>query len=137
MDPLRAFEDLLGVVDSWPTYVTYNIFVEVPSPRSVKKVAAFMYGNGFPSEIAVEDFNACSGQLRSFVSHDMDTWYSLWDTNLGKHRTEYYSMFFKKRLKINGEVVWPEVTVMEFGIESTGCTQTIKSTIDHVRSCKE
>ena len=32
--------------------------------------------------------------------------------------------------------MWPEVTVMEFGIEGTGCLQ-IKSTIDHVCSCKE
>ena len=96
MDPLRAVKDLLGVVDSWPTYIIYNIFVEVPSPRRVKKVASFMYGNGVPSDIAAECFNACNGQLRSFVSHAMGTWYSLWDTNLGNHRTEYYSMFFKK-----------------------------------------
>ena len=88
MDPLQAVEDLLGDVGSWPTYVMYNIFVEVPSPSSVKKVAAFMYGNGVPIDIAVECFNACNGQLRSFVSHPMDTWYSLWD-NLGKHMTGF------------------------------------------------
>jgi hypothetical protein len=31
------------------------------------------------------------------------------------------------------ENVTPEVTVMEFGIDSTGCLQMIKTTIDHVR----
>ena len=50
----------------------------------------------------------------------------------------YYSMFFfLKWLNINGEAVRPEVTVMEFGIEGTGCLQMIKTTIGHVRSCKE
>ena len=33
--------------------------------------------------------------------------------------------------------MWPEVTVMEIGIESTGYPQMIRTTIDHVRSCKE
>ena len=30
--------------------------------------------------------------------------------------------------------VWPEVTVMQFGIEDTGCPLIIKTTINHVRS---
>ena len=138
MDPLRTVEDLLGDVDSWPTYVIHNIFIEVPDPSSVKKVAAFMYGNGFPIDIAVECFNACNGYLSSFASHAMDTWYSLWDNNLGKQMTTYYSMFLKTLLRLNGEpVCGPEVTAMKFGIEGTGCLQMIKTTIDHVRSCKE
>jgi len=52
MDPLTAVEDLLGEVESWTTYAIYNMFVEEPSPTSVKKIAAFMYGNGVPFEIA-------------------------------------------------------------------------------------
>ena len=51
--------------------------------------------------------------------------------------TGYYSMSLKKLLRINGEAGWPEVTAMKFGIEGTGCLQMIKTTIDHVRSCKE
>ena len=61
MDPLRAFEDILGDVDCCPTYVIYNIFVEVPDPSSIKKLAAFMYGNGVPIDIAVECLNASNG----------------------------------------------------------------------------
>jgi hypothetical protein len=53
---------------------------------------------------------------------------------------QYYSMFFKRWQWINGEsldqqeAVWPEITVMQFGIENTGCLQMIKTTIEHVRS---
>ena len=72
MDPLQAAENLLGNVDSWLTYVIYNIFVEVPSPSSVSKVAAFIYGSSVPSDIAVECFNAGNGQLSSFLSYAMD-----------------------------------------------------------------
>lgn len=139
MDPLRAVEDILGEVHKWPSYAIYDIFVEVPSPNSVKKVAAFMYGKGVPVYVAVRCFNACNGQLRSFVSNAMETRYAVWDKSRHtKRKAEYYSMFFfKKWLKINGEKVWPEVTVTDFGIESTGYPQLIKSTIDHVRSCKD
>ena len=38
---------------------------------------------------------------------------------------------------MNGEAVWPEVTVMQFGIDETECPQMIKNTIEHVRSCKD
>ena len=61
MDPLKAVEDFLGDVESWPTYVIYNIFVEKPNTSSVKKVATFMYGNGVTIERAVQCFNACNG----------------------------------------------------------------------------
>ena len=54
MDPLSAVEDLLGEVECWPTYVIYKMFVEELSPTSVKKIAAFMYGNSVPIEIAVQ-----------------------------------------------------------------------------------
>ena len=59
---------------------------------------------------------------------------------LQKHKTQYYSMFFKSWQWINGEdldqqeAVWPEITVMQFGIENTGCPLMIKTTIIHVRS---
>ena len=39
-------------------------------------------------------------------------------------------------VKINGEAVWPEVTVMQFGIDSideTGIPQNVRTITDHVR----
>lgn len=53
MDPLKAVEDIFGDVESWPSYVIYNRFVEEPSQCSVKIVAAFMHGNDVHVERAV------------------------------------------------------------------------------------
>jgi len=56
------------------------------------------------------------------------------------HKAEYYCMSLKRWLWINGEAldqrgaVWPEITVMQFGTESTGCQRIIKTTIEHIRS---
>jgi hypothetical protein len=94
MDPLSAVEDLLGEVECWPTYVIYNMFVEELSPTSVKKIAAFMYGNSIPIENAVQCFIACNGLNTSFVSQNMNDWYCVWDKNHYKiHKAKYYSTF--------------------------------------------
>jgi len=49
-------------------------------------------------------------------------------------------MSSKQWLWINGEAldqleaVWPKITVMQFGLESTGCPQIIQRNIEHIRS---
>jgi len=58
MDHLKAVEDMLGDVETWPSYVIYNMFIVEPNTISVKKIAAFMYGNGVPVEKAIACFNA-------------------------------------------------------------------------------
>ena len=114
--------------------MSFITFVEEPCPKSIKKVAVFMYGNGVSLDIAEECFNACCGLNCSLVSQTMRKWYSTWDSNPhSKHKAEYYPMFFNQWLQINGEPVTPEVPVMEFGIEGTGSLQMIKTKIDHVR----
>ena len=81
MAPLSAVEDLLGKVECWPTYVIYNMFVEEPNPITVKKVAAFMYGNDVSIEIAVQCFIVCNGLHTSFILQTMNDWYSVRDKN--------------------------------------------------------
>ena len=55
MDPLKTVEDILGDVESWPTYIIYMFLVE-PNTISIKKVAAFMYGNAVPVTNAINCF---------------------------------------------------------------------------------
>ena len=130
-------------MESWPTYIIYNMFLVEPNTISVKKVAAFMYGNTLPVTSAINCFNACMelDSSSSYVSSAMKHWYSTWDKNPYRpHIAEYYSMSSKQWFWINGEAldqleaVWPEITVMQFGFESTGCPQIIKLTIEHIRS---
>ena len=143
MDPSKAVEDMLGVVETWPTYVIFNMFLVEPNTISVKKVTAFMYDSAVPVTRAINCFNACMefDSSSSYVSSPMKNWYSTWDKNPYKpHKAEYYSMSSKQWLCINGEAldqheaVLPEITVMQFGIESTGYQQIIKLTIEHIRS---
>jgi len=106
------------------------MFIVEPNTISVKKVAAFVYGNGVPVERTVNCFNACIGLDSYFVSCAMNDWYSIWDKNPYKvHKAEYYSLSWKCWIWINGkalnqqEVVWSQVTYMQFGTENTGCQQ--------------
>jgi len=118
------------------------MFIVEPNTISVKKFAAFMYGNGVPVEKAIACFNACMDWDSCYVSCAMVDWYCTWDKNLHRaHKAEYYSMSLKRWIWINGkalnqhEAMWPEITVLQFGIESTGYEQSIKTSIKHVRSC--
>jgi hypothetical protein len=90
---LGAVEDILGDVDSWPTYLIYDIFVVNRNTISVQNVAAFMYGNGVPVEKAVDCFLACIGLDSYYVSRAMKDWYSIWDNNpYTAHFARYCSM---------------------------------------------
>jgi len=102
-----------------------------------------MYGNAVPVTSAINCFNACMelDSAISYVSNAMKHCYSTWDKHHYRpHKAEYYSMSSKQWLWINGEaldqleVVWPEITVMQFVFESTGCPQIVKLTIEHIRS---
>ena len=145
MNPLKAVEDILGNVETWPSYVLFNIFVEIPCPQSIKKVAAFMCGNGVPRNIAVDCFIAFSGKNLSLITQTMTKWYLIWDYTSSDcypyarraSKAEYYSIFYKKWLKINGQPVIPEITVMQFGIDATEHPQTIAARIEHIRTCNE
>jgi len=68
VDPLIAVEDNLGGVESWPTCIIYDIFVVNPNTISVQNVAAFMYGNVFPVEKAVDCFIECIGLDSYYVT---------------------------------------------------------------------
>jgi len=74
MDPLSSVEDVLGDVETWPTYIIYNMFVVEPNTISVKKIAAFLYGNGAPVERAIDSFNASMGLDSFYVSCAMKDW---------------------------------------------------------------
>ena len=114
MDPLRAVEDILGNVDTWPTYIICDLFVTEHNTISVKHFAAFMYGNGVPIEKAIECFITCIEMDSYYVSYSMRDWYSIWDN--AAHEARYYSMASKRWMWINGNDLQPEVTVKQYGI---------------------
>jgi len=77
MDPCSSAENILGDVEIRPTNVIYNMFVVEPNTITVKKVAAFMYGNGIPVKRSIDCLNACMGLKSYNLSCAMKDWYSI------------------------------------------------------------
>ena len=138
MDPLSTIEDIIGNIDTWPTYVIHDMFVETPSIKIVKTVAAFMCGNGIPCELAIDCLNACNGLKKSAVAAFINQYYAEWDSlPYRTHGTQYWFIFYKRWQWTNGEPVHllqAMFPVNKFGIENTGCPLLIRTTINHVRS---
>jgi hypothetical protein len=71
----------------------------------------------------------------------MYDFYSMWgkSRNTPDHKGEYYNMRIRKFVYINGgfpnqlKLAKPEVTVMDFGPERTGCQTLIRSMLEKVR----
>jgi hypothetical protein len=74
MDPLSLVEERVGAVESWPAYVILHVFVDEPNARTLRNVAAFLYGNEVPVERAAYCFNACNGRNRSYVDEKIHEW---------------------------------------------------------------
>jgi hypothetical protein len=129
----------LGPLESWPTYILQHLFVDHPSPTRtsrLRKVISFFYGNDMPVIMAYTFYNACcrcTGATARFVKQQTKNCYIEWNySRCNRHITEYYSMLFKKFYYLNGsqlnqqELVLPEVTTMQFGIDGTTPPLTIR-----------
>jgi hypothetical protein len=125
MSTLKWVEEVVGGVESWPTCMILNMFVVQPNEHAMKKVAAFLYGNGVPVEMAVECYVACRGREHiQAINQAILSWYYTWNRETHKrHMSEYYNIRYKTQFLLNGkslnqEEVWmPEVTVMEMGVK--------------------
>jgi len=67
-------------------------------------------------------------------------WYREWQSSrLKRHMEEYYSMIFKKFIYINGslwnqhELVLPEVTTMDFDIDSNTHPRLIRRKLEEIQ----
>jgi hypothetical protein len=140
-------EEIVGGVESWPTYMILNMFVVQPNERSMKKVAAFMYRNGVPVEMAAECYVASRGREHiQAINQAIFSWYYTWSSEAHKrHMSEYYNMRNKTHFLLNGkslnqEELWlPETTVMEIGVKGIidrlfpGWERVLLNAIEYVR----
>jgi hypothetical protein len=125
MDVLNQVEKHVGPFDIWPTYILMYIFVDKPNDDTLKKVSAFLYGNGIDKEAAAEFFATCNPEgaphrICDAVCH----WYSTWEQHPRvKHLAMYYNVREGSLMWINGneidqdEVVEPKVSVVDLGVE--------------------
>jgi hypothetical protein len=61
---LDAMTEHLGQLESWPTYILQQLFIDRPSPvptARIRKVISFFYGKYIPLKVAYIFYNACCG----------------------------------------------------------------------------
>ena len=49
---LQALESFLGDTEQWPTTILNHLFVDEPTPKIIKRVSTFFFGNNIPYNIA-------------------------------------------------------------------------------------
>ena len=93
-------------------------------------------GNDVPLELAYTFYNACNGTAPRFVVEQSREWYCVLQCSRYKPYMAQYYMIFKKLIYINGsrlnqlELVLPEVTVRDFGIDNTTHPQLIRRKLE-------
>jgi len=109
------------------------------SPVTLKNLTAFFYGNDIPVSIASQLYKACNDRYELQVTEYMYDLYFRWQRCMCKiNMFEYYNVMLYNFIWINGkvlnqlEVLKLEVTVMEFGMDCTGCSSLIRSKLELV-----
>ena len=133
-------EQHLGQIDTWPTYVIRYVFIDVPKPSIVRKLTAFFYGKDIPVSIASQLYNVCNDKYNLQVTEYICDLHSHGQRCRYKfHMSEYYNVRLYKFIWIIGtalnqlEKVKPEVTVIDFGIDCTGCSSLIRNKLKVVK----
>jgi hypothetical protein len=93
MDPLSRVEQFLdaAITDAWPSMIIEQLFMDEPTDITMRHVASFMRGNGFPIMLANNCFNACNGMYHCYVDEKFNEWYYIYDRNPYKyHKAKYY-----------------------------------------------
>jgi hypothetical protein len=71
MSPLDRVEQRLGPINTWPTYIIRFLFVDNPTPIIMKKLTAFMVGNGADVNIAADLYLLCNDEWHARIKDDM------------------------------------------------------------------
>ena len=118
-------ERRLGIVDTWPSSIIWFLFLERPTHRAIRLLSAFFYGNYISPSLATGLYELCNIHFTSLVGCKMRNYYIEWQRRrCTPHLSQYYDIHLRTYLWINGsslnqrEVVQPEVTVMDFGIDT-------------------
>jgi hypothetical protein len=130
----------LGPIDGWPSYILCYLFVDVPNRRIVKQLSAFFFGNELPYGLVWRLYKACNPTVPRGALETIFYLYSMWRKSSNTpHMCEYCNMRIEKFVYVNGssldklELARPEVTMMHFGIEPTGCQHLIGVRLENVR----
>jgi len=100
---LLFIEILVGDFGLWPSDVLSGLFLDLPSERTVRKVASFLYGNGVPLTNAEKLYALCNPFWNHYASTDMKVQYYLWHAGVDStHHTKYYNTRYRQMYWIHG-----------------------------------
>jgi hypothetical protein len=130
MTVFTKLEKQIGKVELWPSYILLHLFVDLPDHVTMRKVAAFFFGNGVEKSCAASCYAACNtfGMSHEIIDTIYD-WYYRWENcTHGEHLASYFNMRTRHLTWINGkeldqhEEVHPKSYVPDIEIE---CLATI------------
>ena len=124
-NPLLVAERLLGDVDTWPSHIIGFLFLQLPTRRIIKLLAAFFYGNDICPSLAESLYELCNADYTPLVGSAMRNFYHEWQRKrFTPHLSQYYDVHLRQFFWINGcclhqrEVVQPVATVINYGYEA-------------------
>jgi hypothetical protein len=84
MSLLDRVERRLGPINTWPTYIIRFLFIDIPTPIIVKKLTAFMVGNGVDVSVAADLYLLCNDELHPRIKADMYRFNFIWQRQMHK-----------------------------------------------------
>lgn len=141
MSLIRAVENRLGSIDTWPTHITEYLFCDVPALSTLEELIAFFFGSGIPCPMACQLYHACNGRVTAYVTEHFYTTYSFWDScTYEVHLASYYNMSIQKYVYINGslrnpcELVLTQIGYVRIGIDNAPFPHLIRVVLECIRA---
>jgi hypothetical protein len=139
MSLLAALEARLGGFEAWPSTILRLLFIDAPTYRNIRTVAAFFYGNGASCAMCSQTYHAFKDGTTAYVTQDIYELYEIWQRSIFEHRiARYYNLHVKRYVFLNGhrldQLEYARApSVDSFGIAGTGFTTIIQAKLQRVR----
>jgi hypothetical protein len=137
---LDAAQRYLDTFDEWPADILDILFIQYPPPRMLRKLLAFLFGNGAPCSLASQLYYVCNTYSSADDTETIFKTYEEWDNNpLGRHISRYYNIRLRKYVYLNGrqrnqnELVADMTDPVPLGIFNTEFPFLIAARIQRIR----
>jgi hypothetical protein len=134
---LEFFEEKLGTLALWPTYVLRLLFVDAPTFLVIASFAAFCYGNSVPLNAALSLYLMCHHRDHALITRLMTECYDKWcGTPPTPWDVIYFNMSEQQHRFVNGSVLPVRKEVSTTGFDSTvGLTHDVERKLELARQC--
>jgi hypothetical protein len=117
---LEFFEEKLGTVALWPTYVLRILFVDTPTTLGLASFAAFCYGNSVTLNAALSLYLTCHESEVAVATCLMTECYDEWHgTPNTPWAVAYFNMAEQQHRFINSSVLPVREELSTTGFDST------------------